>query len=373
MISFCTLSCNAKNELTTFIQALVRYNPGVDFEICVAHDDRVDDGSGETIQILQEQYPQLKVVRNSKADSVEYLRTLLHYYDCHNNFPVDFREQLWSNLMAYRWGDLCKPEESYLWIALGYLFNKAASIATGDILMFAPADYIWPIDLVALEQYVIQNRDRNGLFYGKFGGCYSSISNEPPELLKNVRLERTRNYLYYPCRLEDHYLYEEGEVYQLGTDEYPQQFINICKGLKGTDLFADMHHGTHIMTRKVWEVVGGFTEEFYGRAWPDDKMNAHAMKVFWTDASTMPIEFSFSFIGMAEWQTSLDGTQPEDMPVTDLWFGKHPIQGRNYYQTYLHHGYHNKDYSTNINRELDGEFSFRGTRGREAPIVRLVK
>jgi hypothetical protein len=385
MISFCSLSCNAKNELRTFVESLVFHNPNINFEICIAHDDRVNDGSNEAIQSLQSQYPQLKVVRNTVRDSEDYLEKLLQYYETHKNFNFDFRYHLRDNLNEYKQGTLCNPQETYLWIALGYLFNKAASIATGDILMFAPADYIWPISLVELEEYVINNR-RDGFFYGKFGGSYLPISNEPVELLQQMiqgpppTSKMSRNYLRYPSKLTDHYLldFDNRSLYQLGTDEYQEQFVNVCRQTKNTDAYADMHHGTHIMTRRTWETIGGFTEEFYGRAWPDDKMNAHAMKNFWTDASTIPTGFSFSFIPMAKWQTGLDKRHPdnysgEELQQVDPCIGKHPIQGRKYYQTYLHHGYYNCEYTTNINRELDSEFAFRELRGREAPVVRLVK
>ena len=378
MISICSLSCNAKNELATFVESLVHYNPDVDFEICIAHDNRVDDGSSEKIRELQERFSQLKVVENTKQDATDYITTLVSYYDSLEIFPEDFRANLWLNIHKYLGDNLCDPSESYLWLALGYMFNKAASIATGDILIFLPSDYIWTVNLRDLEAYVIEHR-QNGMFYGKFSGLYLPISNEEPEVLKELikkpvpTAQITRSYIHYPSTIFDHYLlnFKDNQLLQLGTQEYRNQFVDICRKTKGTESFADMHHGTHIMTRKVWEITGGFTEEFYGRAWPDDKMNAHAMRAFWTNASTMPIEFSFSFIQMAQWKTSLSGVHPRSQNFSEPY--THPIQGHNYHQIYLDHGYHDKQYTTNINAVLDKEFRKGSFRGREAPVIRLVK
>lgn len=385
MISFCTMSINSKFETRTFVEALCHHNPSLNFEICIAHDNRVNDGSKEYLAQLQAEYPCVKIIENTKKDSELYISRLIDYYDALNIFSQDFRDKLCSNFEAYQENSLCDSTKSYLWLALGYLYNKAASISSGDILVFAPSDYVWALNIALLESYVIAHRE-DGIFFGKFDGLLEDISNEPLECLSQVLQgprpsgKILRQHICYPSRLNEHYLldFDNHACYSLGDSDYQAKVKSMYeRNIGDTTRVGAMHHGTHIMTRKTFEIIGGFTEEFYGRAWPDDKMNAQAMKLFWKNSSTLPKDFVFNWIGMSTWGQGFGGRHPGTLSQAELmkidpWIQKHPVQGRDYSQTYLDHRYRDQIYVRNINASLDKEFAKCGVRGREAPVVRLT-
>jgi hypothetical protein len=387
MISFCTTAVNSKFEAKTFVETLNQHNQGVNFEICLVHDNRVDDGSAESFKDLQDEFGNLKVIENTWEDTLEWLNRLLDHYESLRIFPDEFRKTLKENLESLRNGTFLDPLNDLFWCSTGPLFNKAASIATGDILIFAPSDFIYSFNMQELEQYVISNRI-DGIFYGKMNGLRDPISNEAPKLLNEAVNgpyipdgNLTRRYINYPSSLKDIYLldWNNKDIISLSDPTYPTKMIDICRSVeKDSARYAKMHHGTHVITRKTFEIVGGFTEEFYGRAWAEDKMNSLAMRVFWKDCSTLPIQFSFNWVSSSEWTPGLGKEDPEVYPPefltnNDPWVFKHPISGRNHFlKKYWHTGYKNKFFIENINTQLDDAFKRGKEKGRLTPPVRII-
>jgi len=109
-------------------------------------------------------------------------------------------------------------------------------------------------------------------------------------------------------------------------------------------------HGYHMMSRKFWEDIGGFTEEFYGRAFADDKMGAlgehqnvlHCyrssppwMTIAWT--GDHKVEASYLDDHVPNWKQILLKKDPKAF--------SHP-EGHSHY--HLHRGFPDEKYASKI-------------------------
>jgi hypothetical protein len=378
MISIICCSINAKFETEAFVRALDAHNdPGVSYEICLCHDNRVDDGSSEYFEKLQEEFPKLKIIENTKEDTVNYLEKVIGYYENHDIFPEDFRDRLSDNLELYREDKLFNPKESFLWLSSGLLYNKAVSISSGDILVVTPADYIYLFGLSDLEHHVCRHRKR-GIFYGKFNGIMRQLCNRPltqtlEMFERNTTLPDAFNTWidYYPPTVNNMYMVDPitREAILLSDPNFLQKMNDLCCRMEGKPgKFARVVHGLHVMTRLTYDIIGGFTEEFYGRAWQDDKMNSHGMRLFWDEGSELPARFSFAWNPQA---SPLKGCpDPAGLLRVDPKYENHPAAGVKQGATYLHKGY-DTDFIENLPAIQDEEFSSGGQRGRLAPVVRI--
>jgi hypothetical protein len=169
MISVCCCSTNAKRDTEIFIKALYAHNPDYNFEVIVAHDDRVNDGSGELFKKLQNQYSTLKIVTHTKKQTIEYMETALNYYARKSLFNPDIRKGMRANLAKYKAGEFLNPAGQILWQSSGILYNKAVKEASGDIIIVTPGDFIYLFSLAELEDYV-KKQSRGGLFYASLPG-----------------------------------------------------------------------------------------------------------------------------------------------------------------------------------------------------------
>lgn len=327
MISVCCCAINAKYEVETFIDCLEKMNLGCDFEICLCNDDRVNDGSTQYFKQLQTKYSNLKIINNTNEDTIKYLEKLLTHYYATNFFPNQLIDILNKNLDLYKRNQLINANE-FLWLSSGILYNKAVSISSGDTIIVSPADFIYMFSLNELEQY-IKIHSKNDLFYGKPGAYFGEISNEPKlELLQRMNAyyskpqyqnkiprwrfsEVNRMANYYPSRADDLYI----------MDIKRQKLINFASSQCLSDLqvlledafsiynctqsmdnqneyqITPSFHGFHVMTRKTYNAIGGFTEEWFSRAWADDRMTSLGNRHF---SCQLPSKFSIMWSGQAE-------------------------------------------------------------------------
>lgn len=377
MISICCCSINSKFETEIFIRALNYHNrDNLNFEICLTHDNRVEDGSAEYFEALQKEFPNLKIITNTDQDTINYLHQVIEYYDFYNMFSVDFRNKLKLNLSLYKAGELLNPSNSFLWLTSSLLYNKAVSISTGDILLITPADYLFTFMIGDLESHVIEFRDQSGLFYGKFNGLANCLSNDTPDnIIDHLPIgdgHISRIYTRYPPTLDNHYFIDHNSqsLVQLSDSGFLQKVITSVENLRDNPkIFTPIVHGLHVMTRQMYDIIGGFSEEFYGRAWQDCKMNSLAMRLFWREGSQLPASFSFLWTPQGVFR-ELDCDS--DIEEIDNYHEKHPIAGRRGpLAAYLHEGY-GVDFEENINSCLDKEFSISGVPGRLCPPVRIA-
>jgi hypothetical protein len=311
MISICTTTINSKYETEIFIKALYAHNPDCDFEVCLVCDNRVNDNALKYLKKLQKEYKTLKIISSTKEDSIDYLSELINYYTVKNIFPQQFIQHLRNNLGKYKEGKFCIEDRNFLWLSTGWLFNRAARQASGDILIFTPADFVYLFKLSDAERK-IKNNSKNGIAYMKPNGWKRIISNSPPnvinEFMKEVKFRSLdynqafnyskilRNCCYWPGSLEKTSIVDHlnEKIIWLNDKKF---FTKISNCLYKDPRLVRCHHGSHFITRKAFNLIGGFTEEFYGRAFAEDKMTKMGTSLCGSKGLTreLPPEFSFCF------------------------------------------------------------------------------
>jgi hypothetical protein len=210
-ISVCAPTTQSARETRQFVEQV--RGLGVD-EVCLVHDNRWPDDTSDEIAALE-----TELTTVNKQDVASYLFTLLDYYGEKDIFDIPFRQQLRSSLVKANSECRSRP----FWTNLGWFYNKAAALATGDVFIFMPSDFLFLFNPSQLRDF-IQHRQVDGHFYAK------------PHAVWMTREEAL-----------------EGVI-------RPDMPVSQC------------FHGFHVMTRPTFDLVGGFTEEYYGRSFADDKM-----------------------------------------------------------------------------------------------------
>lgn len=349
MISVCCCAINAKYDVEAFVGLLHLQNPGVDFEICLVHDDRVDDGSSDYLRGVQQKYPRLRISRSTHDDHVEYLEKLFQYYDRANVFSPSLRADLRHNVAKLKDRSFPGLDRRFVWLTSGVLYNKAVAMSGGEILIVSPADFVYLFGLAGVERLVRTN-SRDGHFYGKPNAIFARVTNQDAAWVKEhvqavhngigyregYRWDSTslfRDYMKCPPDLSELYIpdFRNNLLIQLARpDSLPglKRFSEESMALGGVQVLHGFH-GFHIMTRKSYDAIGGFTEEFFGRAFADDKMSVCGRKFH--PGGALPEEFSIAWCGQYEvlpyhgygyapgWQSRLQ--------EIDAHLGRHPIPG----------------------------------------------
>lgn len=366
MISICCCAINSKYEVNTFVRSLARHNKDVEFEVCLAHDDRVGDGSEEYYKELQKEFSFLKIIRHTHEDTVNYLEKLIQYYETNNIFDPLFRHDLLGNINKFKKKELFDTNKQFLWLSSGLLYNKAISISSGDLLVVTPADFVYLFSLKELRGFYDSNQ-RDGEFYAKFPALWARLTNQDPvwlyKILKEVQ-ERTswngyrwdhvevfRDYLRTPSKLSEEFFpdFRNNLLINLDDESFPILARNYCieSFVHGDIQSSPSFHGFHAMSRKTYDSIGGFTEEYPGRAWADDKMTAlgairmNQLGLCPPLGHGLPSQFAIAWCGQYEvgpyrgegypkgWETIIREKDPL--------FDKHPtVNGCNL--VYLHHG-----------------------------------
>lgn len=383
MISVCCCAINAKWDVELFVEALNAHNDPSTFEICLCHDDRVQDGSREHFEQLQKRHPNLKIIRNTHEDTVDYLRKVMDHYDSKGIFKAQLRADLRANVEKFARKELFDHKRSFLWLTSGLLYNKAVSISSGDTLVITPADFLYLFRLADLEAFVKVN-SRAGHFYAKPNAVWARLNNQDPEWLKNhvdeihrgigfregYRWDSTqlfRDYLRYPPKLSDfsvpdfrHNIIMNlanlnwGEVYRFNKEAFRDAGVQCIPGF----------HGYHCMSRKTFDAIGGFTEEWPSRAFPDDKMTFLGRR--FPPGHALPHEFSVAWCGQAELCAYLGPGYSENwrekLKEVDPLHEQHPIPSADG-PTYLHQGLLS---NSQMMEAMNASFN------RNAPPVRVV-
>lgn len=295
MISICCCSSYSKEETETFIRTLALTNPSGGFEVCLVHDNRVNDNSKEYFERLQAEFSFLKVKESTWDDARNYLDLLTKYYDLFGLFSAEFRSHIKSNM---------KKDFPFLWLSSGWLYNQAVEMSTGGTLIICPSDYLFLFNLLSLEQHVI-SRAHDDLFYGKLNGLRFPLCNTPvesviesldSESIGDFRSWKNPSYLKRfherPDKLFTIDLRNKTPIYvdenlvpnmkPVLEFEYKNKHQRMLQGV----------HGLHVMTKKTYNQIGGFTEEWYGRAWSDDKMTSLGVGKY-SKGWLLPPEYSF--------------------------------------------------------------------------------
>lgn len=364
MISICCCALNAKWDVEIFVRALVAQNPDVDFEVVVTLDDRMFDGSLEHLRKLEKEIKQLKIVHHTNDDTIQYLEAVIDYYDKKDLFTPAFRGVLKENLEKYKAGTFLDRKTGFLWLTSGLLYNKAVQASSGELLIVTPGDFMYLFSLKKLIDYVKRNH-RDGQFYISPNALFARVTNQNKEWLDGLvdriyngevgrgagregyrwdSIDVFRDYLNYSPDISRYYVpnFKEKRLVSLTDHNFHFEMEKLCNtfitgkndGMQAIQYF----HGYHIMSKKTYKTIGGFTEEYYARAFPDDKMTNLGNKIMWQHT---PPEISLAWCGQHE---ICLGRGPEEWPdwkarlaeVDPLW-DQHPIPSINNAH-YLHDG-----------------------------------
>ena len=371
MISVCCCGINDKWDVGCFVDCLAYHNFDTEFEVCFVHDNRVNDGGTEYYRMLSKKYPWFRVVEHTKQDTVDWLEWLLDFYRKNDRFCPAFIDHLQGNLDLFKEDKLFNPSQSFLWISSGILYNKAASIARGDYLLVTPSDFLFLFGLKRLEDY-LKGRTTYGFMYTKPNAIWARVSNSPDWWLKekmeeahkivdapwNSKLNSAqRDYLCYPSRPEDLHLvdFRNDQLINFADKDFlpkMKKYTQECFNNPGDQAIAPPFHGVHVISRHSYKALGGFTEEYYGRAYADDKMTrrgiAHADVIRINVPQALPTEFSIAWVGQGEYLPDRFTYRTKEesaalLPQMDKYIDRHPIPGRTGHN-HLHDKYPDNTY-----------------------------
>ena len=346
-VSVCCCSINSKWDAEIFIRALHRHNPDFDFEVVLTHDNRVDDGSAEHFTNLQKEFPNFKVVEHTEQNTIDYFTQAIEHYK-KISLNKELVNTMEDSLDKYKAGELIDKTKFFVWQSSGILYNKAVEASTGDVIVVSPADFIYMFSLRDVYQFV---RQRGQYFYGAPTAIWAKINNQPHSFLVDyVKKMHTgelkhspfqygspdlfRDYLRCPPKLSDLNLpdFKNNRIVPLDNEFFIQETAPfVQQSLKENKVqHIDYFHGFHVMTRAMFNKIGGFTEEWIHRAFADDKMSFCGERMF--GRGRLPPTFSIAWIGQYEVAPTRCGGYIGDnwmdiLKEVDPLYNQHPIAG----------------------------------------------
>jgi hypothetical protein len=376
MLSVCCCSINSKFDVDNFVRILHRNNPDFDFEVVVTLDDRMQDGARQHLECLAGEFPNLKIVIHDEEDTLNYFEACIEYYEKQNIFRPNIRQTFRDNLDKYKAGELVDRARGWLWQSSGILYNKAVQASSGDVIIVTPGDFVYLFPLQALYNHV---RARGAHFYASLPALWARVANLDEEWMyqhlrdiqdgKNHRsgwrwdtVEVFRDYLRFQPSAKGVYVpdLQSGTLIHFDDDTCMPKLEEFCNRTSSKRLhqFNPSFHGFHVMTRHTYDVIGGFTEEWFHRAFPDDKMTYQGNRLC---GHNLPPKFCVAWCGQHEFLPlhaagyqavygDKDAWHQKGMEV-DPFFETHPPPplGR---KVYLNNGIHNKYMSDLVNSSL---------------------
>lgn len=352
LVSVCVCAINARWEVKTFVESLHRHNSDTHFEVVITLDDRVEDGSREEFAKLQQRFSNVKVVMHYAHESTEYLSRLLDYYDENKLFPEELRRMFRERFDQYKAGTLYDPADKFLWLSSGPLYNKAIKASKGDLIIVTPGDFLYLFRLKDVVHFVEQHQ-KDGVYYGKPNAVWARLTNYDVDWLKQHvqevhdgkqhrpgyrwdSEEVAIDYLRYPPKLSDFYVpdFRNNKLYPVDEPDFCLKMHEFCRQHIDENIIQHIRgfHGFHFMTRAAYEKIGGFTEEYFGRAWADDKMTYHGTHYINGRGNRLPPHLSVLWTGQGEVIPERGPGYSFDIEARlkeiDEYYGKHPLPHR---------------------------------------------
>lgn len=321
---------NSKFDLDQFVRFMEHWNDPQTFEIIVAHDDRVNDGSAAFIAALENEFPNVKHVSRTKAQTVTWAENIVTARANPNStFDATILAEMSTNLARYEQGIYVDETSVNVRFSNAPLLNAAAAQAQGDILFFAPrssyskrgsVSALPAFLLTDLVEFVNANKTQDGYLYTQLGGPLAQITNQgfravknailntwytvdpwsgdpdavrvPPPKIRAVQIARkkwmrshpliypsiTQQYDLWRNSLSHYYLINPwtGGMTALDATEYMRVAQTVCTDAKDkkTLPFERTILECHVMTRATWNTTGGFYEGAVERFVADRKMAA---------------------------------------------------------------------------------------------------
>lgn len=225
MISICTTIYRETENLEVFVRSLVANASQKDFEIIIVDDE---NSCTKKLTELQKEFPQIKIVPHSKEDRIKYIETMIDFYKKSKVFLKKQIEGMEERLEEY------KKTDMELWLPMPHNYNLAAKYASGDLLIFMPADYLIFFDIFKLKE-------------GHFEWIDITSTEPYPDfsILPGLTPEEIRAFT---------------------TAVLEQAFKN------GVTI-VERQHGSRVVSRARYDEVGGFDERWFIRAFGEDLFN----------------------------------------------------------------------------------------------------
>ncbi len=248
MLSICTSIYRETDSLEVFIRTVFgNASDPSQIEIVVANDESYPPTT-DLLSRLSLEYPNLKHFGRSKIERVQFLRKMVNLYRGEKVFDEGELQDMEDRISKYESGEL-----DSIWFPPGKLFNRAASMSSGDVLLFVPADYICFADLSKLYQAF---KETPGDIVGHFDWLDTTSLDPMPDVLNVVRGLKTKN-----------------EFYEKTNEWLQQAFANNVAHVW-------QQHGMRMVKREIFEKAGRFDGRWFVRSWNDDyvnrKMSEHA-------------------------------------------------------------------------------------------------
>ena len=241
MLSICTSIYRETDSLEVFVRTVFgnASNPS-EIEIVVANDETHPE-TAEVLSRLSLEFPNLIHFSRTKRERVKFLRNIVNFYRRNEIFTSEELQDMEDRISQYESGELAS-----LWFPPGKLFNKAAKIARGDVLLFVPADYICFADLTKIyEGY----KKIPGDVVGHFDWLDTTSLDPMPDILSVVRDLKGR------------------VEFNEATNDWLQQAFSNNVG------HVWQQHGMRMVKKEIFEKAGGFDGRWFVRSWNDDSLN----------------------------------------------------------------------------------------------------
>lgn len=241
MLSICTSIYKETNSFEIFVRSVFgNASDPSEIEIVVAN----DEGSPEITKLMETlklEYPNLKHFTRTKRDRIKFLKDTVKFYRDNKIFNEDELSDMDSRIADYQNGKL-----DSIWFPAGKLFNQAASMASGDVLLFVPADYLCFGDLSQIYKLY---KDLPGDVVGYFEWIDTTSLDPMPDVLETLKKTKTHS--------------QFREI----TGEWLQQAFS------NEVTIVPNQHGMRMMRKDIFENAGKFDGRWFMRSWNEDSLN----------------------------------------------------------------------------------------------------
>ena len=247
MFSFCSSIYRETVELDVFIRSLIcnASDPNM-LEIIITNDEGYTS-TASILNRLQDEFPQVKSITISKEDRISFIKSCIDLYTKDSIFPEPDINIMIDTLSKYESGEIDR-----LWFPPARGYNLAAQASIGNILAIIPSDYVCFFD--ATEVYNRRNEILNeyGVIACNFG--WIRLSDIPDKLLYNDTIDT---------------LYKN-----IDADKRTSlnNMLNIALGMN-LPTTSSCQHGSRVVSRNLFDDVGGFDDRWFLRAMYDEIFN----------------------------------------------------------------------------------------------------
>lgn len=313
MLTIVTALHNDWFDFDQMVRHLHEHNNAADFEICVFHDDREQDGSADRLTVLKSEFSNIKSVSHDKTVTIAWVRSILSTRE--GTWDADVLTELNNNLDKYEAGTLLDSTKELLVLDETARYQAAVDLATVDTpLLFLPQGCLLGCSVSDLEQYVTDNLQQGGHFYSRLNEVYmqatnlglDSITKAQKELeglgttylsshaglLDDEDYELRRDYCHWTTDLSKYFLVDpEGRSPVAFNDtDFLSKVGTICNEIvtSGKLPFEWASNKNHLMSRATYNTLGGFYQSVYEVSGSDWKMEEDARPYF---VQELPAQF----------------------------------------------------------------------------------